>query len=228
MCRDHRLLPVSHSIFRLLSASFSISISTSLFDIDIRHRFRIFIPVAGNTGWVSWPLWPGLAGYVSVPSFCRWLILLTRRLGGQEAAFYRSDRLPHKNWWEYCRGYSVFISLPLLVAEHATEIPRDIEQHQSLPRGRNLLRRASQIRPRQLRQGFRSPLINIISNLNIQHPFDILPASIFNLYFGTAWPSPSAFTFSRLCRCHYHPPSGKTPAEAQQASAAGEPTFGRW
>ncbi|KAH8909902.1 hypothetical protein BR93DRAFT_943802 [Coniochaeta sp. PMI_546] len=25
-----------------------------------------------------------------------------------EAAFYRSDKLPHKNWWEYCRGYSVF------------------------------------------------------------------------------------------------------------------------
>lgn len=24
------------------------------------------------------------------------------------AAFYRSDKLPHKNWWEYCRGYSVF------------------------------------------------------------------------------------------------------------------------
>lgn len=25
-----------------------------------------------------------------------------------DAAFYRSDKLPHKNWWEYCRGYSVF------------------------------------------------------------------------------------------------------------------------
>ena len=25
-----------------------------------------------------------------------------------EVAFYRSDKLPHKNWWEYCRGYSVF------------------------------------------------------------------------------------------------------------------------
>lgn len=25
-----------------------------------------------------------------------------------DAAFYRSNKLPHKNWWEYCRGYSVF------------------------------------------------------------------------------------------------------------------------
>jgi ABC-type transport system involved in Fe-S cluster assembly fused permease/ATPase subunit len=26
----------------------------------------------------------------------------------EDAAFYRPDKLPHKNWWEYCRGYSVF------------------------------------------------------------------------------------------------------------------------
>ena len=26
----------------------------------------------------------------------------------QEAAFYRPDKLPHKTWFEYCRGYSVF------------------------------------------------------------------------------------------------------------------------
>lgn len=26
----------------------------------------------------------------------------------EEAAFYRSNKLPKKNWWEYCRGYSVF------------------------------------------------------------------------------------------------------------------------
>ncbi|KAK4146177.1 ABC transporter-like protein [Dichotomopilus funicola] len=25
-----------------------------------------------------------------------------------EAAFYRSDKIPHKTWFEYCRGYSVF------------------------------------------------------------------------------------------------------------------------
>ncbi|KAB5570203.1 hypothetical protein GE09DRAFT_957754 [Coniochaeta sp. 2T2.1] len=25
-----------------------------------------------------------------------------------EVAFYRSEKLPHKNWWEYCRGYSIF------------------------------------------------------------------------------------------------------------------------
>lgn len=26
----------------------------------------------------------------------------------EEAAFYRPDKLPHKTWYEYCRGYSVF------------------------------------------------------------------------------------------------------------------------
>lgn len=26
----------------------------------------------------------------------------------QEAAFYRPEKLPHKTWYEYCRGYSVF------------------------------------------------------------------------------------------------------------------------
>jgi ABC-type transport system involved in Fe-S cluster assembly fused permease/ATPase subunit len=26
----------------------------------------------------------------------------------QDAAFYRPDKLPHKTWFEYCRGYSVF------------------------------------------------------------------------------------------------------------------------
>ncbi|KAK4123518.1 hypothetical protein N657DRAFT_572662 [Parathielavia appendiculata] len=26
----------------------------------------------------------------------------------EEAAFYRPDKLPHKTWFEYCRGYSVF------------------------------------------------------------------------------------------------------------------------
>ncbi|KAJ4304301.1 ATP-binding cassette-type vacuolar membrane transporter Hmt1 [Collariella sp. IMI 366227] len=28
-------------------------------------------------------------------------------------AFYRPDKLPHKTWFEYCRGYSVFFPLPL-------------------------------------------------------------------------------------------------------------------
>jgi len=28
--------------------------------------------------------------------------------GSEDAAFYRPDKLPHKTWFEYCRGYSVF------------------------------------------------------------------------------------------------------------------------
>ncbi len=38
----------------------------------------------------------------------------------QEAAFYRPDKLPHKTWFEYCRGYSVFF--PYLWPSNSTKL----------------------------------------------------------------------------------------------------------